>query len=207
MPERPTLHLIGGINGAGKTSFYYRILASRTPGAKFINADEIEQVLWPDEIGQHSYEAGSLAAKRREELIEARATFVSETVFSHPSKLELIVFARSLGYRVVLYHIHVSTPELASARVDTRVRRGGHDVPADTVRARHPRTLTLIEEATLLADRAFVFDNSRLGKEFTHVLTLQEGRVVTLGSYVPGWVKGVYGERLRAYLEAKRGKQ
>ena len=80
----PVLHLIAGINGAGKTSFYYDHLASRTPGAEFINADEIERDRWPDAIGAHSYQAAELAARRREERIAAGTSFVTETVSRIP---------------------------------------------------------------------------------------------------------------------------
>ncbi len=204
MPKRPTLHLITGINGAGKTTFYDRFLRSRTPGARFVNADEIEQNRWPGEIGQHSYEAGKLAARLRDELLSEGRSFVAETVFSHESKLAFIQRAQSQGYRVILYHIHVSTPELASARVATRVSQGGHDVPADKVRARHPRTLSLLKQAARTVDRAFVFDNSRLDKGLTHVLTLENGRIQTLGSYVPRWVRKEFTEQLSDYLESCR---
>jgi predicted ABC-type ATPase len=201
----PVLHLVAGINGAGKTSFYYDHLASRTPGAEFVNADEIERERWPDAIGQHSHEAAELAAQRREALIEAGISFVTETVFSHRSKLELVGRAQQAGFTVVLHHIHVSTPELAIERVRTRVAAGGHDVEAATVIARHPRTLALLHDAVLRADRAYLFDNSRLDHGFTHVATFERGRVRKLGAYLPRWLKTTHRGALRAYLAERRG--
>jgi len=170
-----------------------------------VNADLIERERWPSQIGRHSYRAGRLAAERREALVAARVSFVTETVFSHPSKLELIDRARGAGFVVVLYHVHVSTPELAAARVRTRVSEGGHDVPFETIAARYPRTLAMMKKAVGLADRAYVFDNSRLGRGFTHVLTFEAGRVQRLGSRVPAWVKQTYAEALREYLTARAG--
>ena len=201
----PVLHLIAGINGAGKTSFYYDHLASRTPGAEFINADEIERDRWPDAIGAHSQQAAELAARRREERIAAGTSFVTETVFSHPSKLDLLDRAQAAGFTVVLHHIHVSTPELAIERVRTRVSAGGHDVPAAAVIARHPRTLALMQQAALRADRCYVFDNSRLDHGFTHVATFERGRIRKLGSYVPEWLKATYTTALRIHLAECRG--
>lgn len=202
----PILHLIAGINGAGKTSFYFDVLKTRTPDAEFVNADLIERECWPTEIGQHSYEAGQRAAVRRDELIAARRTFVSETVFSHASKLALISRARTAGFHVVLYHIHVSTAELAAARVATRVSEGGHDVPVEKIRSRHPRTLALMRKAVRRVDRAYVFDNSRLERGFTHVLTFEGGRIQNVGGYVPDWVKETYAEAIAAYLAEHAGK-
>ncbi len=201
----PVLHMLAGVNGAGKTSFYADVLARRTPGAEFVNADELERARWPDEIGAHSVQAGRLAARRREALLQQRRSFVTETVFSHPSKLALIERARRLGFVVVLHHIHVSTPELAAARVRTRVSAGGHDVPLEKLAARHARTLALLPRAVLLADRAYVFDNSRLDRSFTHVLTFEGGHLRRLGRHLPEWVKTTYGDALRAYLADRRG--
>ncbi len=201
----PVLHLIAGINGAGKTSFYYDHLASRTPGAEFVNADEIERDRWPDAIGQHSEEAAERAVRRRDELIAAGTSFVTETVFSHRSKLDLLIRAQDAGFTVVLHHIHVSTPELAIERVRTRVSAGGQGVSAATVIARHPRTLALMQEAVARADRAYVFDNSRLDHGFTHVATFEHGRIRKLGNYVPAWLKSTHAAALRVYLAERRG--
>lgn len=198
--------MIAGINGAGKTSFYHDVLERRTADAEFVNADLLERERWPTQIGQHSYEAGRIAAERRAALIAARVSFVTETVFSHPSKLALIDHARAAGFVVVLYHVHVSTAALAAARVRTRVSEGGHDVPAETIAARHPRTLALMQQAVRRADRAYVFDNSRLNVGFTHVLTFEGGKIERVGEYVPAWVKETYAEPLRVYLAARAGR-
>jgi predicted ABC-type ATPase len=194
----PTLHLIAGINGAGKTTFYRQFLEQRTPGAEFVNADELARERWPDEIDARSAEAAGLADERRRELLDARRTFVAETVFSHESKLELVRDARARGFRVLLYHIHVSSPELARQRVITRVSRGGHDVPEEKVHARFPRTLVLIRQAALIADRTFVIDNSLLGRTHTYVMTLERGKVVSLSENIPGWAREVYAEEIAA---------
>ena len=42
------LHLLVGVNGAGKTTFYYNQIKPRARVA-FINADEIQKQRWPNE--------------------------------------------------------------------------------------------------------------------------------------------------------------
>jgi len=197
----PTLHLIAGINGAGKTTFYRDFLEQRTPGAQFVNADELARERWPDEIDARSEEAARLADGLRKELLEARRTFVAETVFSHESKLELVRDARARGFRVLLFHIHVSSPELARLRVVTRVSEGGHDVLEEKIRRRYPRTLLLIRQAAMIADRTFVFDNSMLDRTVTWVMTLERGKVLSLAENVPAWVREVYAEEISAATE------
>jgi predicted ABC-type ATPase len=198
-PSGPTLHLLAGINGAGKTSFYQKVLREMTPDAEFVNADELARERWPDDIEGHTEEAARLADERRRALLEERRTFVAETVFSHPSKLELVQEARARGFRVVLYHIHVSTPDLARARVATRVSRGGHDVPDEKIDARFPRTLELIRRAAMVADLTYVFDNSGLNRTHTYVMTLERGSIVRIADRIPDWARQVYADEIARF--------
>ena len=80
----PVLHLIAGPNGAGKTTLATRVIAPVTH-LPFINADVIAAQRWPDAQAEHAYDASQVAAEQRRELIGARASFITETVFSHPS--------------------------------------------------------------------------------------------------------------------------
>lgn len=203
MTSKPTLHLIAGINGAGKTSFYRYHLAQSTPGAEFVNADDLARQNWPGAEAQHVVEAARLAASRREALLAEMRTFVAETVFSHESKLELLSDAQRRGFRVILYHVHVSSPDLAKARVATRIHEGGHSVPAEKIEARFGRTLRLIPRAAECADVTLVFDNSgRAGTTHTHVLTLERGQVVKIRNPLPEWVERAYAAPLARYREA-----
>lgn len=199
MPDRPTLHLIAGVNGAGKTSFYRYQLEEMTPGAEFVNADEIGRDLWPGAEAEHNEQAAQRAIERRLWLMERRLSFVTETVFSHPSKLELVREAKTRGYRVILYHVGIESSELANARVATRVEDGGHDVPQAEVSARFERCQHLIPQAADLADMTYVFDNSGHGGTATHsfVMKLDEGRIVTPPrDPVPPWVRAAYARHL-----------
>lgn len=204
MPSTPIMHLIAGVNGSGKTTFYEQYLSALTPGAEFVNADEIARQLWPEDVAAHNVESARLAANRRLELIDARSTFVAETVFSHESKLELIGHAKERDFRVILYHIGISSEKLARARVATRVEIGGHDVPPERVSARYERCQILIPMAAAVADRAFVFDNSGGADQrtHTHVMTMLGGRIVKIADVVPTWVEEAYSDALFSYRSA-----
>jgi hypothetical protein len=62
-----------------------------------VNADVIAASRWPDDPVGKSYEAAVVAAGRRTDLIANRMSFVTETVFSHESKLELVHAAVDAG--------------------------------------------------------------------------------------------------------------
>lgn len=155
------LHLVVGPNGSGKTTFVAEFLALELPGYAYVNPDEIAKARWPDDSDAHAYEAAQIAEETRVHLITSGRSFIAETVFSHPSKLDLIRSAQGAGYQVVL-HVMLVPEEVAVARVAYRVQAGGHDVPEHKIRERYRRLWRLVARAISVADRAVVYDNSRL---------------------------------------------
>jgi predicted ABC-type ATPase len=149
-----------GPNGSGKTTFVTEFLALELPGYAYVNADEIAKARWPADSDGRAYEAAQVATETRAYLIAGGRSFIAETVFSHPSKLDLIRSAREAGYQVVL-HVMLVPEELAVKRVAYRVQAGGHDVPEHKIRERYQRLWRLVAHAISLADRAVVYDNSR----------------------------------------------
>jgi predicted ABC-type ATPase len=152
--------LVVGPNGAGKSTFVALTLGPLLPRSVFVNADEIAKQRWPEDPAAHAYDAALVAADTRDRLIALGRPFIAETVFSHPSKLELIKTARDAGYSVVL-HVVLIPEDLAVERVKHRVRAGGHDVPEHKIRERHRRLWALVVTAMALADNATVYDNAQ----------------------------------------------
>ncbi|MCL2781077.1 MAG: zeta toxin family protein [Actinomycetia bacterium] len=180
----PVLHLVAGPNGAGKSTFVARVLQPVTH-LPVINADAIAARQWPDATVEHAHAAAALAATERRELMAQRASFITETVFSHLSKMELVEQALARGY---LAHLHVvMVPvDLSVRRVAERVRRGGHDVPEDKVRARHQRLWPLVAEAAAVSERADFYDNSVADRPFHRVAHYERGKAVGPALW-PGW--------------------
>jgi predicted ABC-type ATPase len=179
------LDLVVGPNGAGKSTFIrFTLVPSLPPSTVSVNADEIARHRWPDSAEAHSYEAAEIAAQTRTSLIAAGRSFIAETVFSHPSKLELIDQAHAAGYTVVL-HVVLVPEELTVTRVALRVRSGGHSVPEDKIRQRYQRLWPLVASAIQRADTTTVYDNStRQGPRI--VARLSGGLLVGAVSW-PAW--------------------
>jgi len=179
----PVLHLLAGPNGAGKTTFYERILlpATRLP---FVNADLIAGQLWPEDPGKHVYDAAKEAAFRRRSAIEARHSFIAETVFSHPSKVDLVRSAVAAGYRLILHGILIPE-ELAVHRVAVRVETGGHPVPEEKIRQRFRRLWHLIRQAIALVDEAELLDNSRAASPFRLIARYHRGELLGDADWPP----------------------
>ncbi len=155
------LDLVVGPNGAGKSTFIALTLAPLLSGSSVVNADEIARQRWPDDPVSHAYDAARVAADTRAKLIELGRSFIAETVFSHPSKLDLIHDAQRAGFTVVV-HVLLIPENLAVERVRCRVQAGGHDVPEDKIRQRHRRLWVPVAQAIARSDLGTVYDNSRL---------------------------------------------
>ena len=154
------LDLVVGPNGAGKTTFVHRTLAlALPPSARFVNADDIARRNWPADPQGHAYDAARIAAETRANLIIAGESFIAETVFSHPSKLELVTEAHAAGY-VVVVHVLLVPEQLTVPRVRLRVQAGGHAVPEHKVIERYRRLWPLVAGAIARADEATVYDNA-----------------------------------------------
>jgi predicted ABC-type ATPase len=189
------MFMLVGPNGAGKSTLYETAIRPYVL-APFINADLIQRDELRDLPMQAAYKAAEVAQQRRRDCLAAGISFVSESTFSHPSKLALIDEAKAAGFRVVIYHVHVLSPELSVQRVAGRKEEGGHDVPEQKVRERYRRNPELIRQAVLRADRAFVYDNSALNQAPTPALCFTEGKITRRADRLPSWVQALYAAEL-----------
>lgn len=188
-----TFHLIAGPNGAGKTTFYETFLRNRTD-APFVNPDLLAKEAlghWSEtraeaELGQ------AIAGARRKALLASGESLVMESTFSHPSKLELLEEVRQAGYRLIVYHLSVTNADFAVERVADREYMGGHPVPEANIRGRYDRNGPLIRQAALIADQAFVFDNSVDGAPPRLLIVFEHGRVVKRAAALPTWASEIY---------------
>lgn len=184
----PVLHLLAGPNGSGKSTFVDRVLVPVT-ALPFVDADLIAAERWPGTEVEHAYDAARAAAEERQRLLTGRSSFVAETVFSHPSKVDLVAQAVGLGY-VVHLHVMVVPVELSVRRVAERIRRGGHEVPETKIRERYERIWPLVVEARATADRTAFYDNSRAATPFRMIASYERARQIGTPNW-PEWVPRV----------------
>ncbi|WP_045820834.1 zeta toxin family protein [Williamsia herbipolensis] len=169
MAADPVLHVVVGPNGAGTSTLYELVLEPITH-LPLVNAD------------------GTAADEPIESLAERRS-LVLETVFSHPSKLELIRSAASAGYLITM-HVVIVPVELTVARVLNGVEQGGRSVPESKIRERHARLWMLVREAIGLVDHAYAYDNTTAKNPFRVVARFDRGRMVGEATW-PAWTPEV----------------
>jgi predicted ABC-type ATPase len=153
--------VLGGVNGAGKSTSARALLAEQLSVTTFVNADEIARGLNAFAPQTAAFAAGRVMLQRLEELVADRADFAFETTLAGRTYLRIIEEWRRNGYGVEMYYYWLRSPELALSRVLARVRRGGHDIPEPVLRQRFGRSLhNFWHDYRHTADSWFVYDNS-----------------------------------------------
>jgi predicted ABC-type ATPase len=140
MPS-PTVAVLAGINGAGKTSSSVPILANALRIPTFVNADGIARGLNAFNPEAVAVRAGRVMLEYLHDLARERADFSFETTLAARTYAGWLEELRASGYVVRLFYFWLRSPELAITRVATRVRSGGHHIPDDTVRQRYSRSV------------------------------------------------------------------
>ncbi len=158
----PTLYIIGGCNGAGKTTASFTVLPDLLNCYEFVNADEIAKGLSPFRPESVAIEAGRLMLHRIEELMNQRVDFAFETTLAASLHLRTIAKAQALGYRVHLLFFWLESVELAQQRVQSRVKEGGHWISSEVIARRYRNGLIrLMDDYLPMVDHALIFNNSQ----------------------------------------------
>jgi len=153
---------IAGPNGSGKTTFAREFLPQHRAIDRFVNADLIAGGLSPLRPELAALGAGRLFLSELDRLANSRANFGFETTLSGQVYAARLKHWRSLGYRVEIIYLRLSSPQLAIRRVATRVKQGGHNVPRADILRRFARGWTNFQKVYRpLADAWAVYDNSR----------------------------------------------
>jgi predicted ABC-type ATPase len=196
---QPVFYLLAGPNGAGKSTLYK---AAITEGliprsAPFVNADLFEAAALQHiaDPTERSKQARAWADAERSRCLLAGASFASETVFSHTSKLDLMSAAQRAGFAVVLIVVCVDDPQMLLGRVSQRVQEGGHPVPPERILSRYSRTVRHLSVAVRRADLVLLYDTSAPQGELVQssrlVARLRDGEPVWQASEMPGWAVAV----------------
>lgn len=198
MNAKKQLWVLAGGNGAGRSTFYRTQLAPT--GMPFVNADIVVKLLYPHAPEARSYDAAKLAEQMRLQLLREGRSFCFETVFSHPSKIDFIAQAKTLGYEIILVFIHLSDAALNQARIAQRVSEGGHHVADEKVMSRIPRVLKLVKKTLPLCDRVYVLNNSSADNPFQQVAAIRDNLINFQHHTMPDWAM----ELLADYLMEKK---
>lgn len=157
----PTMYVISGCNGAGKTTASYTILSEMLQCRNFVNSDEIARGIAPFDLSHAAIDAGRVMLKRIRTLTESKNDFAFETTLAVRSYANLIEKTKKKGYMIQLVYFWLNSPELAIERVQNRVLAGGHSIPENVIRRRYWSGIkNLFTIYMPLCDRWLLINNS-----------------------------------------------
>jgi predicted ABC-type ATPase len=164
--EQKKLYIIGGCNGAGKTTASFNILPDLLNCKEFVNADEIARGLSPFQPEKVSIEAGRLMLSRIDELLKSQKDFSFETTLSTRSFVSTIKKAREKGYYITLIFFWLDSIQLAKDRVKKRVAEGGHNIEEKVIERRYNSGISnLFKLYVSKVDSLLIYDNSNIESE------------------------------------------
>lgn len=160
--RRPTLCIVAGPNGSGKTTTTEQLLSNEWGAdSLYINPDNIAKEEFGDWNNQDAVlKAAKRATEIRYECLGQKRDFVFETVFSSEEKLEFVRKAKDAGFFVRLFFVCTENPSINAKRIAQRVMDGGHEVAISKIISRYYKSLINAAQAIDLVDRAYIYDNS-----------------------------------------------
>ena len=190
--KKPTLCVVAGPNGSGKTTATIQLLNDEwAADSLYINPDNIAQETFGDWNSPDAIiKAAELATKQRYECLELGRNFVFETVFSSSEKLEFLRKAKEAGFFIRMFYVCTSNPSINAARIAKRYLNGGHEVPISKIISRYYKSLRNVANAISFVDRAYVYDNS-VDNELPRLLyRTTDGKLVKqYTDDIPDWAK------------------
>ena len=158
----PTLCVVAGPNGSGKTSTTVQLLANEwSEGSLYINPDNIAQEQFGDWNSPEAVlKAAKYATDLRYKCLNEKRDFVFETVFSSDEKLEFLRRAHESGFFIRFFFVCTSNPKINVSRITKRYLEGGHEVPISKIISRYYKSYVNATKAISFVDRAYIYDNS-----------------------------------------------
>ena len=218
-PLPPTIFVLAGCNGAGKSSIGGAAL--RKSGADWFDPDaaarriaaaNAHRVPRPttEEVNAAAWNEGRRLLERT---IAERRDFAFETTLGGRTITELLHRAAGAGCAVRVWFVGLDTVERHLERVRRRVARGGHDIPEAKVRERYRRSRENLIRLLPALDALRVFDNSaeadpnagiapapQLLLDFRRRRVAAPRDLSTLLAKTPAWAKPIAAATLKLHL-------
>jgi predicted ABC-type ATPase len=188
----PTIYVIAGPNGIGKTTSSFDLLPKNVP---LINSDEIAKEARETgilSVNTQEY-SNQEAARLVDEHLNKRSSFIIETNLADVETWKFLIKVQQLGYELNVKYISTDRLDLLNSRIAERVLLGDHFVRPDIVEQRYIAGLKLLDHYLEYPDVLEIFDNSRT---MQLVVECRKGEIIMLTEELPEWVEHLVSKRL-----------
>lgn len=178
--------IIGGADGVGKSSFTGSLKAQSLTLGTIIDVDKITV-----QCGNNAIDGAKKAIEKLNECLDNGYSFTQETTLSGNKTVLTCRKAREKGYYIRLYYIGLNTEDESINRIKNRVKKGGHDIPQETVIKRFKNRFEALKKVLPYCDDAIFFDNDN---GFCQVAEYKNGELMITVSDPPVWVTQMKNE-------------
>lgn len=202
--NRPALRVFAGPNGAGKSTLISQLKSGGMTNAPVLDADAHAKNLTGTDA-QRNLEAGRwVIAETRAAIAEGRS-FIRETTLTSWESQRTMFEAKEAGYRVDFHYVGADSVKTTMARVEERVRKGGHDISETTQARRFETSLKNAGAVLSLTDRATFYDNT--SDRYRIVATAENGRLTGAVKDPPNWLSRALGPEILASAKTQAYEQ
>ncbi|WP_424951366.1 hypothetical protein [Deinococcus sp.] len=156
----PTLTVIAGANGAGKSTF------AAQNRLETIDADRITASYGLGFTAAANVKGARAALTQMHEHLQARRSFAIETTLATGQPVRLMERARGAGYQVNLAFIMPNAAEDTRLRIDNRVLAGGPNIADEDLRRREYRIRENLPSGIVNADTTALYLSSVVSQDF-----------------------------------------
>jgi len=202
MPLTPSIYVLAGVNGSGKSSVGGSMLKVHNLG--WFNPDTAARKI-RETYPYMSHAAANSTAwaygkNQLQRAIRRRESYSLETTLGGNTIANLLIDAADNGYQLKIWYVGLASVELCLQRVEQRVSRGGHDIPEAAIRHRwnasRRNLIRMLPKLHILE----LIDNSHqadpvkgLMPKPKIILRFREGRIMNPDqlSYSPEWAQPI----------------
>jgi predicted ABC-type ATPase len=194
----PTLYVIAGPNGIGKTTSSYDIIPLNIP---IINSDEIAKeirkagIILPGNTQEYS---NNEAIRLMEEQRELNNSFSIETNLADIDTWKFLLEMQKTGYELHVLYMSTDSLDVLNQRIKERVQLGDHFVNPFVVEERYVTSLKLLNHYFSKPDRLQLFDNS---KKVQLLADIRQGEKTYVVQELPDWILQHLGSHFQQKLK------
>jgi len=208
--RRGRIVVASGTNGAGKSVIAGEFLAARAQGAYF-NPDLAAKAMMDKDgltLAEANARAWNIGFGLLNRSIERNEDFSFESTLGGNSITQALLRAAASGLDVFVFYVGLDSPERHIARVNARVRAGGHPIAAAKIRERYPKSLANLIKLLGCAHEVRIYDNSAESADGSPrarlVMSMSRQRIVRpsideLVTSAPEWAKPVVAAAIRIH--------
>lgn len=176
-----TYTIVAGVNGAGKSSLTGVLRTEITNLGKIVDVDKMIV-----KCSGNAIAGGKKSIELIDDCLEKEVCFTQETTLFDHRILNTVKKAIEKGYYIRLYYVGLNTVEESLARIENRVKKGGHNIPDTDVKRRFGKRFEDLVAVLQYCDEATFYDNEN---GFVAVAEYKNGEILQIGNLKPEWLK------------------